>query len=486
MKDSWDADLLPGRDAPRSRLRDVLLTVSPRVLPVVGIRGAGKSALVSEVCRRAELPTVHMVAPPEGEAALREGLSEEARAVLGDLPMVERPELLPTGDPGVAWVRLLDSIFEALRRRGGGVLVLDGVEAFGRARKRLPGEVAESWRRVVGWDVPLHLVLVARSREGLEGWPPTGPEETEDVEVLELQGLPYRIAGWLHRPVSAREAFRFWALFGDHPGHLAGVDPGESLEEAVARRVLGSAGDLHDAPLRRLDAAFQAPQRYLAVLRILAEGEQSWGALASRMGEGGGNRLAPYLKRLTEEGLIRVRRPLGSSERSRDRRYGLSDPFLGFWFHVVLPRRSALLRLGPEGFWEQECRPRLQEHMDRWMPEAARRWLQEHAPEGLGAPAREVGSIWGAEGPDLDVAGRLTSGVVAYGVVQRGDEEAGLPLLQLLQDRVAATRYGIGREARASLLFIQGPEGEALRRGVARERMARILTMEDLMGTRSG
>jgi uncharacterized protein len=453
---------------------------------VVGIRGAGKTALVAELCRGIELPTVHMVAPPEGEAALRAGLAEEARAVLGDLPLVERPELLPTGDPGVAWVRLLDSIVEALRRRGGGILVLDGVEAFGRARRRLPGEVAESWRRVAGWDLPLHLVLVARSRQGLEGWPGGGREEMEDADPVEFQGLPYRTAGWLHRPASARDAFRFWALFGDHPGHLAGTEPGESLEEAVARRVLGPAGDLHDAPLRRLEATFQAPQRYLAVLRVLAEGEQSWGTLASRMGEGSGNRLAPYLQRLTEEGLIRVRRPLGSSKRSRDRRYGLADPFLGFWFHVVLPRRSALLRLGPEGFWEQECRPRLQEHLDRWMPEAARRWLQEHAPEGLGAPAREVGSIWGAEGPDLDVAGRLTSGMVAYGVVQRGHGEAGLPLLQLLQDRVSATRYGIGREARASLLFLQGAEGEALRRGVARERMARILTMEDLMGTQSG
>lgn len=466
--------------------RDALLATSPRVLPVVGIRGVGKTAFVAETCRRTVRAVVHMVASPDGEMALRAGLEEEARAVLGELPMVERPELLPTGDPGVAWVRLLDSVLDGLRRRGGGVLVLDGLENFGRARKRLPGEVTESWRRVAERDLPVHLVLVARSRRGLEGWPVGGGEDVEDAEIVEIRGLPHRIAGWLHGPGSAREAFRFWALFGDHPGHLGGMDPGEPLRDAVVRRVLDPAGDLHDAPLRRLEATFQAPQRYLAILRILAEGENSWGTLASRMGEAAGNRLAPYLQRLTEEGLVRVRRPLGSSKQSRDRRYGMADPFLGFWFQVVLPRRSALLRLGPERFWARECLPRLQGHLDRWMPEVARRWLNEHASEELGAPAREVGSIWGAEGPDLDVAGRLTSGMVAYGVVQRGDEEAELSLLQLLKDRVEATRYGIGREARASLLFLQGPAGEALRRGVARERMARILTMEDLMGTGFG
>lgn len=459
-------------------LLEALSSPHPSVISIHGPRRVGKTILLAETCRGISLPVVHLITAPEGEADLREALEAEAGAVLGELPRVERPELLPTGDPGVAWARLLDSVLEGLRLRGGGVLALDGVEALRSARRRLPGEVMESWGRVAEAPVPLHLVLVARTRGGLEGWAPPGGGGTG----VEISGLPFRTAGWLTAPPSAREAFRSWAVFGDHPAHLTGVRPRESLGESVIRRVLDPAGDLHDAPLRRLDATFQAPQRYVAILRILAGGDRAWSALARAMGGESGNRLAPYLRRLGEEGLIRVRQPLGSSSRSRDRRYGLADPFLGFWLRMVLPRRSELLRVGPEAFWDRVCKPGLQEHLDRWMPEVARRWLWEHSEDGMGAPAREVGAIWGAEGPDLDVVGRLASGMVAYGVVQRGEGEAGAEVLRALRERVEATRYGIGREARASLLFLQGESGEELRRQVARDRLARIVTMDDLMG----
>jgi uncharacterized protein len=478
MYGSSPSEDLPGRTAEKEALLDALASPRPAVISIHGPRRVGKTVLLAEACRSLDRPVVHLVTAPEEEPELREALAAEAGAILGELPRVERPELLPTGDPGVAWVRLLDSILEGLRRRGGGVLALDGVEALGSVRRRLPGEVIESWGRVAEAGVPLHLVLVARTRRGLEGWPTTDRGGAE----VEISGLPFRTAGWLTEPPSPREAFRSWAVFGDHPGHLAGLRPGESLGEGVIRRVLDPAGDLHDAPLRRLDATFQAPPRYLAILRVLAGGDRAWGTLARAMGEEGGNRLAPYLRRLGEEGLVRVRQPLGSSSRSRDRRYGLVDPFVGFWLRMVLPRRSELLRVGPEAFWDRVCKPGLQEHLDRWMPEVARRWLREHAEEGMGAPAREVGAIWGAEGPDLDVVGRLASGVVAYGVVQRGEGEAGAELLRALRERVEATRYGIGREARASLLFLQGGSGEELRRQVARDRLARILTMDDLMG----
>ncbi len=470
--------VLPGRGEQTEVLREALGASVPSVVPVVGPRGSGKTTLIRRTLLGWPGPVIHLDVAPDEEGALRRTLEEEARAVLGDLPAVERPELLPTGDPGVAWVRLLDSILEGFRRHGSGVLVLDGVEWLERARKRLPGEVGESWRRLAGGSGPIHLLLVARSASGLQGWPEPG----EGEGGVELGGLPFRVAGWAHGPASPREAFRFWALFGDDPGALRGIRPGESLEEAAVRRILSPGGDLHDGPLLRLDRAFQAPQRYLALLRVLAGGDRAWGELAEGMGEEGGNRLAPYLNRLAEEGLLRIRRPLGSSPRSRDRRYGIADPFMAFWCGVVLPGRSALLRLGPEGFWERECAPPLQAHLDRWLPEAARRWLGEHADEGMGAPAREVGALWGAEEPELDVAGRLASGMVAYGIAQRGAGEAPGALLEALRRRVEATRYGIGREARASLLFLQGPPGEELRRGVARERMARVVPLEELMG----
>jgi len=471
-----------GRDREAGALAEWLASPASQVISIVGVRGAGKTLLVHEVTRAVPFPVVHFRATPDQEGALRRALAEESTAVLGPLPPVERPELLPTGDPGVDWVRLLDSILEGFRRRGGGILVLDGLEALNRARRRLGAEVHEAWRRATAFGLPLHLVLVARSNEALRDWPIEPPTAAR----VELGSLPYRVAGWMHGPSDAREAFQFWAVFGDHPAHLGGLRPGEGLEAAVLRRVLHPEGDLHRRILDQLEATFQAPHRYLAVLRTLASGDRSWGELARLTGEESGNRLAPYLQRLAEEGWVRVRRPLGSSSRSRDRRYGLVDPFVGFWLNTVLPRQSALLRLGPEEFWASEVRPRLQPHLDRWLAELARRWLLEHGLEGWGSEAREAGALWGADTPEMEVAARMANGMVIYGAVQPGGSEGEEERLTQLQQQIGLTRYGLGRQHRVALLVLQAAPGVELERGIARDPMARWVGLPQLMGETGG
>jgi hypothetical protein len=289
------------------------------------------------------------------------------------------------------------------------------------------------------------------------------------------------------------DAFFRWALLGGRSDQLPPRGYGAaSWQTAAIERILDPAGDLHDRPLRRLQAEFQRPERYGAVLRALAVGPMDWATLVATAGgvERGGQ-MAPYLQRLERTGWVTAVRPLGSAPNSRNRRYRLSDPFGSFWFSCVLPFRHELLYRPAREVWSNRIVPALAAHLDRWLPVAASDWFSRHAAERFPASAREVGSLWGDDG-EFPVVAWLTNGQICYvhtrwsvsAVPEEGPgaEMQGLEAFERLEEALRKTRYGIGREARTPVLVTPGPVGPEVRRRVARHPLARLIAPQEFMG----
>jgi hypothetical protein len=463
---------LVGRDVETKALGSFLDREGPGLAVVSGPRGRGKTALLARTLhgRRA----VHfqpLPLPPEGLLADLEGL---LHSVLGEVPLPRRPGLLPLTNPEARWEALLTGVADRAREAGPLILALDGAEnLFGAHRKWLP-LLIETLVQVREGGVALKVVVAVR---------PGAPPLPDPDLTLELNPLPFRDAGWAHGAGSFREAFLRWAVFGDHPAHLAVSTVAPAFEAAAIARILDPGGDLHDRPLRTLEGIFQRPARYLALLRALAEGPLDWGGLLARVpGIDTGGQLAPYLRRLEQEGFVRAERPLDAEDGSRNRRYVLTDPFLAFWCGLVLPHRSLLSRAGPEAVWWDRIRPALPAHLDRWLARAALLWLRDHAAERLPAPARTVGGLWGGAA-DFDAVAWLENGQICYGLSRWSEDPLeGPELPDEMTRRMKGTRYGIGREARAPLWFLPGGAGEELRRRSARDPLGRILGLADLMG----
>ncbi len=472
-------DLLLGRGPEVAELRDLVATEGPHLISVSGPRGRGKTALLHAAFQ--DLPVVHFQASNLPEGALVRDLEALALVLFGEVPTPRRPGVLPLPSGEGGWLSLLIGIVDRIEADGRRLIVIfDGMDPLLSTARGLPAHLAEMFESALSRGLPLSLVLTARSRgvlESLSG--PDGPMPPPDLEVS-LGSLPFRVAGWGHGAVDAEDAFHRWALLGDHPAHLPRTRRRRSLEGAVLSRVLRPSGDLFESPLRRLEGTFQRPARYAAILRALSSGPLDWSGILERApGIETGGQLAPYLRRLEEEGLVVVELPLDADPESRSRRYGLANPFLSFWFGSVLPHRSLLLAHGAEQVWKERIRPSLSGHMQVWLEEAARRWLLEHAEEQLGAPARQTGALWAGDA-DFPVAGRLTNGQVCYGLVEWGDVGG---LAADMTHRMKEVRYGLGREARSPLFFLAGGVDEELRRLVAREPLARIIGFEQLMGT---
>jgi hypothetical protein len=449
---------------------------------------------------------LHWEVPPLEAPGLLADLDHLVARTLGELPRIERPDLLPLRGTGHAWAVRFEGLLRGVARAGAeggensGVFVIDGMEALAGAGRGVIEALEEAWNRTRGAGVPAHLVLTWRGPPA-ERWVQSAP----GGEVLGPGPVPYRAAatahgsGWGDAASDPLGAVARWAVFGDRPSHLPttwtalGGEPAvgwkEALERSVVERVLVPGGDLHDAPLRALESDLQVPRRYLGILEAVASGETDWGGIARRVGGDAGNRLAPYLRGLEAGGWIRVRHPLDGAPGGRRRRYALVDPFDAFWLSRVLPVRSLLHREDPHRVYRDHIAPALGDHLARWLPELARRWIEAHAREALPSSPREVGGLWA--GPvEVEVAARLANGQVCYGACGPGLPTAGeaepegvgdLALIDRLEAAMAETRWGIGREARAPLVFLLGEPSEALRRRVARSGLGRILTPVDLM-----
>ncbi len=473
---------LLGRGPELARLRAALRHRGPRLIVVTGPRGRGKTAVVRQALsgRRA----IHLETCELTEAELLQDFQSIAHATLGEAPTPQRPGVLPMASGLGGWLSVLMGIVD--RTEGGRplALALDGMEALLGARRKLGGVIAEAFQSARSRSISLRLILTARDPRTLAALVgPQGALGPADLE-LALPALPFRTAGWGHGGRDALDAFRRWAVFGDDPAHLPKGLKAGGLEASVIGRVLVPGGDLFDAPLGRLERTFQRPARYAAVLRALARGPLSWsGTLEKARGIDSGGQLAPYLRRLEEEGLVRVDLPLDASPHSRTRRYALADPFLAFWFGWVLPHRSLLSTMGAETVWRHHIGPTLEGHYQSWMEEIARRWLRDHAEEAFGAQAREAGALWGAEA-EFPVAGRLANGQVCFGLAEWSP--AGRDLARDMGERMKASRYGIGREARTPIFFLAGEGDEAVRRMVARVPYASVVDLADVMGPPPG
>jgi len=486
--DPVEAESLPGRGRELALLTESLREgEGVRILTVGGPRGSGKTELIrttlqSEAFVGEGWEVIHFQAGPLTSDDLLADLSELTGGVLGAIPKPRRPRTLPLESGERNWPTFLSGLADHVERSGRRlILVLDGVGAIHQARRRIPGELGEVIERARGRHLPLTLLLSGRSEPELR--PFTGSSGTlggADFQIS-LHSLPFRTAGWGHGGQDPRGAFLRWAILGDDPSHLPLNPPEESLDEVVVRRVLLPNGDLFDAPLRRMEIAFQKPGRYIAILRALAGGALDWAALLqSARGIESGGQLSPYLQRLEEEGMIRAESALDTRPGSRGKRYALVDPFVAFWLRWVLPRRSQLSRHSAPRIWKKEILPALSGHFQVQMEEGARRWLRDHASELFGVDAREAGALWG-EGAEFPVAGLLANGQVCYGLVhwEVGTEDP----VQQFQPLLQRTRYGIGREARIPIFFQAGEGGEAFRRMIARDPLARVVDLAQLMGS---
>lgn len=475
-----------GREEEVRRLRGRVTGVGPSLSLVVGVAGAGKTALLRRALVGVDAFWFQAAPLPDPDQRLL--LAIRARELLSrlDMPEEEVDQLLGEAPE---WPVLLQSLirpfFRTLRPT---VIVLEGWDRLVEGRRRLPEALIEFWLSVRRRGGPFHLVLSGTPGASLDPFlEGDGPLVRWLDEEIRLGPLACRdVTNLLAHVEDPAERLRTWSVFGGRPDVLRHLDPERTLEENVCMAVLRE-----DAPLRRwgsdrLERELQSVGRYASILRALGGESLEWGALRERLPDFGTSGLmAPYLQRLEGLGLVEAIRSLDSSPQSRRRRYRVVDPFTAFWFRFVLPNFTELELGRDEAIWRNRIAPALDAHMAAAFPRACQEWLERDAVARLPAATREAGALWGS-GYDLEVAGSLENRDPVYGLARWGGEPMGPEVVEAIDRQVGMTRYGFRGGARHRIVFSSAIPSRALLERAETDPETHLVGPIDLAEVRNG
>lgn len=421
-----------GRQRELEALRRELGRDRPSVLIVLGRRRVGKSRLLVEVTR--DRPTIYYQATKIAESMSLKLFKAEAEQIVGVDPLLDAVD---------GWLGVLTYLEQiAASRINGLTVVVDEFPYLCETDPSLPSVLQKFCDGLRDRGSPFKLVLCGSKvafMEDLLG--EKNPMHGRQTFEMDVEPLPYRDAARFFPDWTPIDQLLAYGIFGGIPYYLNLCDPSASLDANVLDLVLSTGAPLGDEPTHLLQAELRDVTRYATILRSVADGCTNSGEIIARVRElRDASALAPYVRKLEELRLIRIVRSLDASERERDRRYYLDDPFLAFWYRFYLPNASALASGHADDVWKHAIKPYLVGYMGGLFEWICRDHARLFGREIFPAAAREVGQIWDKDF-DIDVAGRLLNEATFSGECKWWDGSVGLNILEHLQEVTERSSY---------------------------------------------
>jgi uncharacterized protein len=463
-----------GRTEEIRALRRELDRDRPSVAVVLGRRRVGKSRLLVKVTEGR--PTIYYQATKvAGSMSLNLFKKEVERTVGPDVLLASLSD----------WLGVLAYLEQvATARLPGLTVVLDEFPYLCETDPALLSILQKSCDGLRDRGSPLNLILCGSKisfMEELLG--EKNPMHGRQTFELDVPPLPFRDAARFFPDWSPEERLKAYGIFGGIPYYLNLCDPQATLRENVFDLVLSTGAPLSDEPNNLLQAELRDVTRYATILRAVAEGCTTSGDIIGRIREvRDASALAPYVRKMEELRLIRIVRSLDATERERDRRYYLDDPFLAFWYRFFLPNASPLAAGHADEVWSHAIEPYLDDYMGGIFEWICRDYTRLYGREVLPRTAREVGQIWAA-GYDIDVAGRMLDDTSIAGECKWWNAAVGQNVLEHLQDTTRANSYYAARKSEPHyLLFSRSGFTDEVRERGAEDRRIHLIGPRELLG----
>lgn len=155
-----------------------------------------------------------------------------------------------------------------------------------------------------------------------------------------LDPLPFSSLQEFFPNWTADERVAAYAIVGGIPAYLNWLNPAESLVENIRNVILSPGGMFLAEPAFLLYDEVRELKNYMAVLKAIGAGHHALNEISDHSFLPG-TAVNAYLSTLQELRLVERRLPVtlrpGKQEKSRSRRYHLSDPYFRFYFHFLAP-----------------------------------------------------------------------------------------------------------------------------------------------------
>ena len=310
-----------------AKLKRVFASRDPSLVVIYGRRRCGKSTLLQHTARKTD---VYFLADQQEVPLQIQGLAVEIGRTIPGFGQVNYP----------SW----EVLFSALQRqtKSGTILILDEFPYLVQKSPELPSIIQ---KLIDNQQNKTNITICGSSQRMMQGLvlDASAPLYGRATEIIKVRPLE---PGWIKEALTLNsiEAIEAYSVWGGVPRYWELAKTYRNQEEACKELVLDRDGVLHSEPMRLLLDDMRGASQPHSLLSLIANGSNRLSEIAGRLGKPATNLTRP-LANLIELGYIKRDHPFGASPRSSKKTiYRLEDPFLLFWYRIVLPNHSLLER----------------------------------------------------------------------------------------------------------------------------------------------
>jgi len=310
-----------------TKLTRVLDSPDPSLVVIYGRRRCGKSTLLQHVAKETD---IYFLADQQEPPLQIKSLAVEIGRTIPGFGQASYP----------SWEIILSALQHQAKK--GTTLVIDEFPYLVQKSPELPSIIQ---KLIDGHRNKTNIIICGSSQRMMQGLvlDSTAPLYGRAAEIIKVRPLE---PGWITDalPLNSIEAIEAYSIWGGVPRYWELAKTYKSQTKACKELILDRDGVLHNEPMRLLLDDMRSASQPHSLLSLVANGSNRLSEIAGRLGKPATSLTRP-LANLIELGYIKRDHPFGESPRSSKKTiYRLEDPFLLFWYRVVLPNHSLLER----------------------------------------------------------------------------------------------------------------------------------------------
>ena len=202
-----------------------------------------------------------------------------------------------------------------------------------------------------------------------------------------------------------------YAIWGGVPRYWELRLQDDGLQESIAYNILNPLGTLYEEPIRLFMDDMRDVIQASTLLSVIGSGANRLSEIAARL-EKPATHLSGPLEKLRQLDFIEREIPFGENPKnSKKSLYKVSDPFMDFYFHFVVPNRS-LIELGRSGFVTDAICSQFSRYVSAWWEKLCRQAVSGGVIGGdmYNLAGRWWGNVSRDEAIELDVVAQSMDG----------------------------------------------------------------------------
>lgn len=313
---------------------------------VYGRRRIGKSTLIQKALKKSD---IYYIAQVSDDVLQRELFAKTVARKIKGFDTVIYPD----------WNTLFEQLSARITKR----LTLC-IDEFPYIIKTSPGlpSVLQKWLDG-NKEGKINLVICGSSQQMMKGFAfdSSNPLYGRARKIMKIEPL---LPGYIIKALNVdfNTAVEEYSVWGGIPRYWELRSEYKNMDHAVTELVLNKFGPLHDEPVQLFIDDMRESVQSFSIMTVIGAGCNRLTEIATRL-----NKPATHLTRPIETlinlGYIHREIPFGENPHNTKRSlYKISDPFLAFYFKIIVPNKS-LLQLGKTTMVLNDTREILRNHV---------------------------------------------------------------------------------------------------------------------------